>query len=320
MWQDECALTGSAASGQPDLAIDSTDYKNFEVGGQCILFQDENNYETGKVLTVTTTQITLTANLTDTWPAQTKVYPLLQARIKPVQKLHIFTPKYSEIPIFAQEVLDTDITRTVGSISGYPTYNSKDVFNTEPNWANDITAEYRHRYEQIKSFGKDFVESYLDETKIKTLFNFLNMTRAEIYALESFFDGCMGRLSPFWVPTWQADVVVTSGFGAADVTINIEDIKWTDYWEPNTVVGNYLFFRFPDESEVYRKIISATNTTITIDSSTGKALTTAELPGLLTSFLCISRFDMDEIETVYHTPDVATIEVAFSTLSDVSGD
>jgi len=78
-----------------------------------------------------------------------------------------------------------------------------------------------------------------------------------------------------------------------------------------------LNFKFPDNTEIQRKIISEpTSTELTLDSTLGIACTAAELPFLTISFLYFVRFDIDQLAIVYHTDSSASVKATFKTLRE----
>jgi len=59
-WQDATELTSQALSGQAVLQVGSTQCRNFEVGGLCVVLVSWSSYEVGTILSKTDSSITLT--------------------------------------------------------------------------------------------------------------------------------------------------------------------------------------------------------------------------------------------------------------------
>ena len=108
LWPDRTLLTAQADAGQSILAVDSTTDKYFVEGEECVVRDpdDLENYEVGVIDAISATQITLTENLVNTWPADTEVYPVFPARIQATQKLSIITPQIGEIMVEATETYE----------------------------------------------------------------------------------------------------------------------------------------------------------------------------------------------------------------------
>lgn len=196
-------------------------------------------------------------------------------------------------------------------------YKGYDIFNFEPNWVDMPLHEFNRPSELMRFLGLSYAQSYYDETALRFRFSFLEMTKSLIRQINDFFDGKLGRLQGFWIPSWQADIVVTEPFDAAANLLNIQDIKYEEYWLCNEVTGRHIFMMFPDREYVCKKIIGVPSSTmITLDSTVGKACSASDLSALLVSFLYFMRFDQDEIETKYASPEVGEMQLSFKTIPD----
>ena len=89
LWQDETILLSDAPAGSSSLTADTT-FRNFEKGGQCIIYEDYRTYEVAEISDISDTSITLSSSLQNSWPAGTRVYPVLKARIKQKQQIIVF--------------------------------------------------------------------------------------------------------------------------------------------------------------------------------------------------------------------------------------
>lgn len=191
----------------------------------------------------------------------------------------------------------------------YPTYKYHKVFNTKPNWASVVDVLIERPFEYSVWFGTGYSYSHRNESEIGCTFEFIGFDRSEMSEIVDFFDDRMGRYGSFWWPTWQEDVVVSAAFASGATQITIEDIDYSDDWLGNELTGRYLFFRFPDGTEKYRRVTAASGTTLTLDSAIGKAATEDDLDSLLVSFLIMGRFDQDELEVEHLSESVARMLV-----------
>lgn len=197
----------------------------------------------------------------------------------------------------------------------WPTFRDFDLFLTEPNWVRALEDSFRRDTRVFQSLGIGAAWSNFDETLLGLKAGYLLSGKAEIQDLMDFFDDKKGRWQPFWVPTWQADLVVTAAIDPADTIITVRDVKYSDFWQPNDVTGRFLFFKFPDGSHAVRTVLDApTSATIRLTSPIGQAVPTDQLDRLLVSFLLFCRFDQDEIEIRFLTDSAAEAALAFRTL------
>jgi hypothetical protein len=303
-WQDKTTLTSQAASGQKILSVGSTQYRNFEIGALCIIMASRTSYEIGTIDILATNQITILANLASTWPAGTSVYPVMKAKIQPEQVINLRNPKRGQINLIALEDYDGGITRHIPDISSFPTLESIPVFNFRPEHES-IEEGLFHPYESLIFLGKSLSASDWIETGHRLKGDFLARGRDTIWKYLDFFDEHKGRWGNFWIPTFQADIVVNTAFGAGDTILTIDPIEYPTYWASGET-ARFIALLWPDDTLILREIINADATTITLDGTVGKTCTD---PGtLLVSFLLMSRFDIDEIEVKYLLDDEADVD------------
>ena len=310
-WQDRTYLAAEAASGQAVLTVGSAEYRNFEVGAQCICLEGTDSYEVGTIESFTADQITLTENLTDTWPINTDVYPILKCRIKTGQKFNALTARLGKISIAAQEEYD-EITRYTPNIDDFPTYKTHPVLNTAPDWGQPVNTSFLHDYELLSYLGKSYSASHWNETALRFDASYLADGKDEIQSLLDFFDVHKGRWGNFWRPSWVADIVVAEPFTADAIEIEIEEIEYPGYWQDQKA-GSHILMLWPDDGYACRGVVRSSTNTISLNYPTGRACTDAQLPQFLVSFLTLCRFTQDEIEAEYVTNSVANINLSCRT-------
>lgn len=312
-WEDKTTLTSQANFGQKILNVGSTQYRNFEVGGTCLIMQSENAFEAGEVDSFSSSQITLKENLVNTWGSGLEVYPVMKSRIKSGQGIEMLTSRIGRLNIEAMEEYDDAITRHIGDASSFPTYGGISVFDLWPNWGK-VELKFFHPYDWLFYLGKGITLSHYNESALGLKAEYLELTKEEIQKALDFFDAQMGKWGFFWLPSWQEDIRITEPFGAGDTILTIQDIDFASYWL-NTGAGNRIFIIWPDKSYVCKQVIGApTSTTISLSGAVGKACSLNELSSLQVSFLLLSRFDHDEIEVEYLSDEKAHINFSFFSL------
>ena len=129
---DKTILTSEAAGGQKALALEETSYRHFYDGRGLILVKpsDWTCYEYALIDTVDSdTQITMTTNLTGTWPLGTYVYPIYEHRVSEDQEIDIQFRQLNYVNLSATESFESlrSFSYSVPS-SGAPTYDDLDLF------------------------------------------------------------------------------------------------------------------------------------------------------------------------------------------------
>lgn len=321
-WQDRAILTSPANKGENLLNVNSTRYRNFEVGASCILIKMVDCLpvcEMGIIgsLPGSYTQIVLTENLSlYDWAVGAEVYPLLKARLRSGQEFASRTSGMGSMDIEAAEEFDDGVARYVGDDSEYPKYpidSNIPIFDKEPNWQ-IMNMSFIDPYDLLSFLGKSAFLSYYDEGGIGLSMDFLISGKSSIWKLLNFFDACKGRWGAFWLPTWLEDIIVTQPFSASDHQLTIKVMGYSEDWL-GTKAGGYLTMLWPDGERVCKKIIDApSSTTLTLDSAVGKACPAWQLRRLVASFMFLSRFAMDEIEFEYITDSIVKTTSSFQSV------
>ncbi len=310
---DKTILTSEAAAGQKVLTLKETSYRHFYGGRGLILVKpsDWTYYEYDLINTVDSdTQITMTTNLTGTWPIGTHVYPIYEYRVSEDQEIDIQFRQLNYVSLSATESFESlrSFSYSVPS-SGAPTYNSLDLFLTKPLYP--MRGKYSHPYEYLSFLGLGYESSSYDKTRLSFSMDFRVVSRSAIWNLLKFFDSKRGRFQTFYIPSWNNDVVPTAAIGATDTTLTVEQIQFTSA----EIVGRHLFIRLPDASYVCREITDLpTSTSIQIDSAIGMAISQSNLSKMLLSFLYKARFGVDEILFEYIADEIINTKLDFKTI------
>ena len=320
LWADQTPITSTAAGSQSVINVTETDYRHFYVNRKGIVIDQDDwtTYEVFDIDSITSTSITISGTLVSSWAVDDIVMPLYECRISPTQMVSRRVRAFDEFSIQATEEFEgqNPFTYTLPTSSGaYTTYSGYDVFLSKPHTKIDYS--FNQPYTLTQFYGLGYKETYYDtdQTNMPMKFELIENTKEEIWNWFLFFDNKMGRLETFWIPTWNKDIILTAGFSSTDTTLNMENVDYSTYWEINTLVGRHLYIQFPDKTYTIRKVDSATNTVITLDSQIGTTVT--DYLACYISFLNFSRFDIDELEINYHPNNVtATTQLSFYGVSE----
>jgi hypothetical protein len=318
VWSEEVKLSSIAPMDQNVLNVVSTAHAQFEVGGYCLITNKYNTYEKKQIYSVTETSIVVEENLVLTWAQNNYVYPLLICTINPTQNIMSEVAGYDKIQFEYNEIFEYDrlneVDHFVFSDPSYVEYKGYPVFTVKPNWGTAVNVDSINLYEELEYLGPKEIDSTFSETDWVFSASFLNLSNSELLEILQFFDMCRGRLNPFWFPTFNHDIQVTEGFNSTDTVLTINDVDWESDWGINQIVGKYLCFSFPDETEVYRKIVSApSSTSIELNAAIGVTLS-SNLKNLKVSFLIFGRFDLDEIEYGRITNTACEMQLKFKSI------
>jgi hypothetical protein len=134
-------------------------------------------------------------------------------------------------------------------------------------------------------------------------------SRADIITFQAFRDMVMGRLVPFWLPTWHHDLFLATDVSATSATALLRNSNYTRYFfDPATTWRRYVaFIKIGAGLQFIRRIDFAEETapgieTITLDSGVPSLITKGEW---MLSFLTLCRLDSDTVEMHWHSPTLA---------------
>jgi len=201
----------------------------------------------------------------------------------------------------------------------FSTFKDKYVFHLFPYWTENPKDSFAHGFEEFEGFGYTAGEEVETYPRYRTNLQYIFRTRAKISEVNDLFDNRLGMLGALWFPSFQKDIVLTSDIGSADLNISIEDIEYSTFYPATPGTGRYIFIYVNSNKWFARKIIGAPSSTLlTMESSLGEAVTMARVK--MVSILYLGRFDIDEIEWEYVTPDIATTDLYFIELPNEYAD
>jgi len=323
VWPDVSVLTAQGGLGESSISADFAN-RHFYQGREAVLVDpdDYSNYEIVEIDTLADNQITTVDALAAIWPIGTLIIPLYEFKVAAGQTLNglplyyldlalSFEEAFEEVPTYSYVIPDLG--------SAMDSYLDIDLFLHAPMSSTFECTFYRpYDYFQAIGLGVFFNRFDTGEVRINLSGKIICATQEEIWDVFKFFDAHQGRLSRFWVPTWNRDITPRSAIDSADTVIPVQLPGYETDWLPNNIIGRHLYIQFPDGSYTCRKIEDASDLTpsITLDSAIGVSVTEEQLSRLLISFLILSRFDQDvlEMDYSYHLTWVASASIAFAGL------
>lgn len=194
-----------------------------------------------------------------------------------------------------------------------PIYQGFDVLELEPSATGERSTDYAcSTFRHDSRVGKLRVA---DRSGVAVArpggFVWLMEGRAEIQAYRDFIAARKGALVPFWVPSWQHDLVMAADLTAGNVSLLVSKIGYTKFMFP-TAARRHLAFILADGTKYYRTVTAAaegTDTeTLTLASAIGVLVPAAST---MVSFLTLCRLAVDDPELTWHTRDVAEAVLDF---------
>lgn len=303
MWQDAQTLAADLSAGSQTIPCAVSGY-GFEPNGLVLLWLAHDRYEALAIDSVELLSLALKVTTLAAWPAGTRLLPVRLGRLPARQKFVRETNRHLSATLdFSLIEHPSGIAEDIGEV-----YAGYHVYPGSPNWADPIENEMARQIETLDyDTGAPWIEDISGLTTQIKSWHWLLKSRAEIVALRAWLDARKGRLVPFWSPTQSDDIEVVSNIGDASTVISIVNIGYARYLAGRadrrhllfeTMAGARYFRAIVGESEVNDEV-----ETLTIDSPLGELLTPADI--LRVRFLHLVRLEMDDVEIVYHTTQVA---------------
>jgi hypothetical protein len=310
-WPDAQPITEDAAVGTSTLSCETT-YRKFRPGGPVALWRDLSTSEVATVLTVASDSLTLTAPLSATWIADGRTYaiPLLIGRWEGDASLGRLSPTAWELDAAFQCAAAPDVEP-----ADPPIVYGYDVLEVEPNTLQDRVSQYRRIVQLID--GQTGRIRSLDRSGVAisqtTGFLWTLNGRVEIAAYRAWGALRRGRQTPFWLPTWQHDLIQAEDLEAGGFMIAIAKTGYVPYQFPQGA-RRALCITMLDGSgaRYYRRVLYAmegdTTDTLILD---GPLNPDAAIPAgtCMLSFLQLVRLNTDELELVWSSRDVAEVQL-----------
>jgi len=190
-------------------------------------------------------------------------------------------------------------------------FKSRPVWTWVPNFDSKVSVSPtdNRNFDRV-GFGVEssWLDEALSEKELK--FSAFLLGRAEISDAIAFFNARRGRLSGFWCPTFQGDLVLASDVAATDTSIDIVASGFNAIWDEPPYYG-FLALHSGHAKLAALEITSVVDNedgteTINLSGQVGMAFYAAHTT---TSFLLYVRFLDDEFELDYQTPELAEAEV-----------
>lgn len=315
-WQDETVLTSGADAGDTTINVESTAQRNFETDGQCILHRGyrAGEHEAAEIQDLGETSVTLKQGLNLPWPAGTRVYPVLKARLEQRQTLKSYTRNTGSVRLSFREAFDPDIAHGIGNADGYEQFNGLYVFDPEP-VIHGLRREPVRPYRLLSFYGAELTYTAYDEAVFSFRADLDFTSRHEVWKYLGFFDAHKGRWGSFYAPSNVLDIRVTAPFSGTDRDLSIEPIEFPDFWL-NTNAARAIIVFWPDGTFKCAEVAGATADTISLASAIGKSAGSDVLSGLMTCFLPLCRFAHDELTVTYASPGCGRMSAGFMTIEE----
>ncbi|MCK5603630.1 hypothetical protein KAR91_17220 [Candidatus Pacearchaeota archaeon] len=300
-WHEPAYMSGAHSIDDLTVAVNTTDYANFYVGGYAVIIQDENYFDALKIASMTSTTLTFESGLTYNYATKTEVMPLLTAYIE-ASSASLKYP-YNQQYFNTRIHVDPEIN-AIADDSAWSAYDGK-PFMDGPNMieGGQLAEALRTKVFVIDNLtGLRTPVSAWDHNKRHSKKGWKTNSRQELWELRELLHFLKGRQVSFYIPTFWKDLVVTETMSIGTFTLNMDNIGYTinarQRWPKQ-----FIRIIFKDGSILVREIqnsaqVSEVQEQLTLDDSWPATYEPDEIERV--EFLEKVRLDVDDIVIIHY--------------------
>ncbi|WLQ13327.1 hypothetical protein O5O45_26750 [Hahella aquimaris] len=312
-WTDAVASAMAIPAGTRTLPVDAT-HRDFAVGGLLGVMYDLRA-EFAEIESVEPHQLTLKRPLERTWPVGSRIAPVCPARVRNDQSLTYVT----DVIVAAKTQFRLEEEGSLTALPEGDDYQGYPVLLTPPDWREDLDGGVGRDWRELDYLtGRRVIDDLSGMDRRRRVHRWLLVGRAAIADFRRWLAARAGRLKPFWLPSFQSDLVVVAPVGAQDTSLTVENRGYAT--GPAAAVGRRdLLIHAVSGARFYRRILGASemdaaSEQISMESPLGSAMATTDF--LRISFLTLVRLDADAVEITHHTDALAEVTLSLVTLRD----
>jgi hypothetical protein len=315
-WQDAQPLAADITAGDLTIQVNTVD-RLFAAGGLAAIWQDEFTFEALTIQAVAASTITFAEPTQNDWTAGygVKIVPVFLGRLSNAIKV-------SRLASFADQV-DVEFQGEALQIAPAPTasparFRGFDVLEIAPNWVSELEREYkRSTITMDPKIGPITVDDKGGTPVVSHTLPWWLDSHAKATALRAFLLARLGQLVPFWVPTWDQDLVMAIDALSGSSTITIKTVFYTRFFFPDNA-RRYLAL-IPISGAGTNRYVAVTGSvdngdgteSLTLSAALGADVIAANT---MISFLTFARLGSDETAIVWSTTEYAEAVVAIQEL------
>jgi hypothetical protein len=313
LWQ-EVQITSQPINAGATSILVNTDSLDFEVGGLVGLVKG-NDSEFAEITAIQTGLLSLKSPLERSWPAGSKLLPVKPARLQNDLKLKY----HSDTIVQTRSRFQLEEEWLVTPIAEPLQYRGFPVLMTASNWAEDIDAEHSRKLVELDYLtGRRALDDLSGIGSVRRAHHWLLNGRDTIAEFRAWLTARAGKLKPFWLPSFQADLELTSPIGAFDSAITVDNRSFAA--NGGAGIGRQdIVIATTNGQHYFRRVTGVTALTdttesVAIDSVLGVAILPTQIRYI--AFMKLVRLDSDAVEIAHHTDQLAEVSLMLRSLKD----
>lgn len=306
-WPDAQPLLSNITAGTFVIPVDTAD-RQFAIGGLVVIWVDEYTFEALSIEAVADHSVTASSPAQFDWTAgpQTRVMPVFLCRL----------PSSVEVSRHSSEIdqIDLSFIGEAGQPAPAPAtsptqFKGFDVLEIAPNWESaPLKRSYKRSMVTIDpKVGPIEVIDKGGSALVGQEFPWWLDTHPNVTAFRAFMLRRFGQLNPFWLPTWDQDLVLFQDVLSADTGIRIKSEFYARFLFPTPARQFIAFIPIDGSGNVYRKVTGASDNgdgteNLVLESATGKNFAKGTT---MISFLTLARLASDSVSIKWDSSEHA---------------
>lgn len=217
---DKAKVTATASG--TSIPVNTT-LSRFFRGGRIVIhwFDKTNrpiNVEYGIIASLTTSEITLTSSLINSFPAGSRVYPVIDTEVALSSSGVHVSDEVFDIELAVNEIPGKSALYVLPAPDGLTTFNGHPVFTPRIDWSSDKITDVERVGEEVQNGRSVIVTIQGDRPQFNSELNFTCKTRTDAWWIIRFFDYIRGRGRSWYLAAPETYFKVT-GVTATSLTV-----------------------------------------------------------------------------------------------------
>lgn len=316
VWSDKTKLAEGMAAGAEYLPVDTTTF-SFTPGGMAVIYGSASEMEVVEILTIQPGSLGLIRPTQMTWLKGAVVMPVVLGHLPTAVPL---LRRSSQAAVgtltFTTSPTDTPAYTPVGAPA--VVYDGYEVITRQPNWVSGLDNTFEYLFDTLDQQTGPITWDTTEETpRITRRYSWMLRDRNQVKDFRSLLGRLNGMQKTIWIPTWHDDFKITQLIGVADLSIHVAEndfrlLVGTD------LARDRIMVRLADGTVFYRRITGVSadelGPILIIDEPFNREIQVAEVKAI--HLLMKSRLATDNVDVVWRTDRVATVDTTFITVKD----
>ena len=290
-WHEQKMLEFPVSVGSSLIFVD-TRFADFQVGWKAMLWKDSTTYEIINVDAINVDYLELGTPITTAFGEGTLVLPVHFGVIKDKiqHSTNLVSLSKAQVEFILADTSIPDTTTYVPDVE-YLSYEVLIKLNYTFSGASAQQDVLRPMVFFDNGQGKFEVENK-SHAKLNNTLGFACNDLSSAWDIKTFMATLKGRLKPFWALTWTKDFFIEGTYSNIDTYLNIAPSAYYLFFSDSTYRKNIVFV-MNNGDFYYRSIVTATETSITIDSTLGIEFSESDIK--MVCFMNLVRCASDDV-------------------------